>query len=55
MNKLYTAVIKHLKANGCEFVREGGRHSWWIKLSESTFIIYNKLGILPFRTTKPVL
>lgn len=21
--------IKHLKSQGCEFLREGGRHSWW--------------------------
>ncbi len=26
------ALIKYLKKNGCEFVREGGRHSWWINL-----------------------
>jgi mRNA interferase HicA len=24
------ALLKYIKANGCEFVREGGRHSWWI-------------------------
>ena len=21
--------INHLKLYGCEFIREGGRHSWW--------------------------
>jgi len=21
--------IIHLKSHGCEFLREGGRHSWW--------------------------
>jgi len=24
------ALIKYMKSNGCELVREGGRHSWWI-------------------------
>ena len=24
------ALIKYLKTNGCGFVREGGKHSWWI-------------------------
>ncbi|MGR3320222.1 MAG: type II toxin-antitoxin system HicA family toxin [Candidatus Anammoxibacter sp.] len=24
------AVIKYIMANGCEFVREGRSHSWWI-------------------------
>jgi len=22
-------MIRHLKSNGCELLREGGRHSWW--------------------------
>ncbi len=22
-------LIRHLKSNGCELLREGGRHSWW--------------------------
>ena len=22
-------LIRHLESNGCEFLREGGRHSWW--------------------------
>jgi mRNA interferase HicA len=22
-------LIKHLEAHGCEFLREGSRHSWW--------------------------
>ena len=24
-----TALIKHLRAAGCELLREGARHSWW--------------------------
>ena len=23
-------LIKFLNSQGCEFIREGGRHSWWI-------------------------
>jgi len=23
-------LIKHLKKNGCELLREGSNHSWWI-------------------------
>lgn len=23
------AVLAHLRKHGCEFLREGGRHSWW--------------------------
>jgi mRNA interferase HicA len=23
------ALLRHLKAHGCEALREGGRHSWW--------------------------
>ncbi len=22
-------LLRHLRAHGCELVREGGRHSWW--------------------------
>jgi mRNA interferase HicA len=22
-------LIRHLTANGCELLREGGNHSWW--------------------------
>ena len=22
-------LIRHLESNGCELLREGGRHSWW--------------------------
>jgi mRNA interferase HicA len=22
-------LIKHLRTHGCEFLREGSRHSWW--------------------------
>jgi len=24
-----TKLIKYLTKNGCEFLREGGNHSWW--------------------------
>jgi len=24
-----SALLKHLRNNGCVFVREGGNHSWW--------------------------
>ncbi|MBN1525510.1 MAG: type II toxin-antitoxin system HicA family toxin [Spirochaetales bacterium] len=24
-----SALIKHLQANNCSLLREGGRHSWW--------------------------
>ncbi len=23
-------LLKHLRAHGCEMLREGARHSWWI-------------------------
>jgi len=22
-------LLKYLRSHGCEFLREGGRHSWW--------------------------
>lgn len=22
-------LLRHLQSNGCELLREGGRHSWW--------------------------
>jgi len=22
-------LLKYLRDHGCEFIREGGRHSWW--------------------------
>ncbi len=22
-------LLKYLRSQGCEFLREGGRHSWW--------------------------
>jgi len=22
-------LVRHLRANGCEFLREGARYSWW--------------------------
>jgi len=24
-----TALLKHLREQGCVFIREGGSHSWW--------------------------
>ncbi|MDT3778339.1 type II toxin-antitoxin system HicA family toxin [Nitrospira sp. MA-1] len=24
-----TDLLRYLRAQGCEFLREGGRHSWW--------------------------
>ena len=24
------ALLRHLKANGCELLREGSRHSWFV-------------------------
>lgn len=24
-----TELLRHLHAHGCEFLREGSRHSWW--------------------------
>ena len=24
------ALLKYLSAQGCELIREGGRHSWWL-------------------------
>ena len=24
-----TALLAHLRAHGCELLREGARHSWW--------------------------
>ena len=24
-----TELLKHLRRHGCEFIREGHRHSWW--------------------------
>ena len=29
------ALLKYLRESGCEFVREGGRHSWWINKKEN--------------------
>ncbi|MCA9431917.1 MAG: type II toxin-antitoxin system HicA family toxin [Candidatus Omnitrophica bacterium] len=29
------AFLKHLTAQGCVFVREGSRHSWWSNPSEN--------------------
>ena len=23
------ALLRHLRAHGCQLLREGGRHSWW--------------------------
>jgi mRNA interferase HicA len=28
-------LLRHLRENGCEFLREGGRHSWWHKPSQN--------------------
>ncbi len=30
-----TELLKHLKSEGCEFIREGHRHSWWGNPSEN--------------------
>jgi len=34
-------LLKHLQENGCIFVREGGRHSWWLNPE------YNKRSSVP--------
>jgi len=28
-----TEFLKYLRQQGCEFLREGGRHSWWLNTS----------------------
>ncbi|MDP2681186.1 MAG: type II toxin-antitoxin system HicA family toxin [Deltaproteobacteria bacterium] len=28
-------LLKYLRSQGCEFVREGGRHSWWWNPSQN--------------------
>ena len=31
-----TALIKHLRRNGCEQIREGAKHSWWGNAASNT-------------------
>jgi mRNA interferase HicA len=28
-------LLRHLRQNGCELLREGGRHSWWHNPSQN--------------------
>ena len=28
-------LIRHLRVQGCELLREGGRHSWWINPAQN--------------------
>lgn len=28
-------LLKHLRESGCVFVREGGRHSWWLNPTQN--------------------
>lgn len=28
-------LIKHLKFQGCDLVREGNRHSWWVNPAQN--------------------
>ncbi|MBF0177483.1 MAG: type II toxin-antitoxin system HicA family toxin [Magnetococcales bacterium] len=28
-------LLRHLSAQGCELLREGGRHSWWRNQTEN--------------------
>ena len=28
-------LLRHLRENGCEVLREGARHSWWHNLSQN--------------------
>jgi mRNA interferase HicA len=37
-------LLKHLRDHGCEFIREGGRHSWWGNPSQ------NKRSSIPRHT-----
>jgi mRNA interferase HicA len=30
-----TELLAHLREHGCVFLREGGRHSWWINPSQN--------------------
>jgi len=30
-----SALLKHLRKQGCVFVREGGNHSWWTNPSQN--------------------
>ena len=27
------ALLKHLRKHGCELLREGAKHSWWLNLN----------------------
>lgn len=37
-------LLRHLRASGCELLREGGRHSWWHNPSQ------NKRSAIPRHT-----
>jgi mRNA interferase HicA len=37
-------LLKYLRAQGCEFIREGSRHSWWWNPSQ------NKRSSIPRHT-----
>ncbi|MBC8217363.1 MAG: type II toxin-antitoxin system HicA family toxin [Planctomycetes bacterium] len=28
-------LLRHLRSHGCEFVREGAKHSWWLNPSSN--------------------
>jgi len=38
------AFLKYLRSEGCELLREGGRHSWWLNPS------LNKRSAIPRHT-----
>lgn len=46
-------LLKHLRSQGCELLREGGRHSWWHNPGEISDILAKKickdLGIPPVK------
>ena len=57
-------VLRHLRAYGCDLLREGGRHSWWhnpnqnkrssvLRHNEIDDLLANKickdLGVLPVK------
>ncbi|MBI5722523.1 MAG: type II toxin-antitoxin system HicA family toxin [Planctomycetes bacterium] len=30
-----TELLQHLRRHGCVFIREGGRHSWWLNPAQN--------------------
>ena len=47
-------LIRHLRENGCDLIREGGKHSWWGNSERGTYVAVPRHREIPNALAKKI-